>query len=825
MMHLSGRESVGGHRLSLQCDDPNEAFASHDKKSKTKTNHLGPGLSNFFLEIPDKDSRASVRVRSREIGGSGRLALRRRYGNLARVAGCFVTSLAATYFVGLEIQINVIWVANGLLLSYLLLAPRWRWRAYLLAGFAAQVCGNVLVGHQGWQTNVVLAILNVGEALLAALFLRGRVTQLPRLTERYYLLRFLGLAVIAAPAIVAVLFAGIAHLWQNYEFWPAFRDWVTTDGLGTTVVTPAFVAIFRMRLKKETIASWTNLIYPAAMVILDPLLLKQSVVPPMAVIFPLLILIQLRFGLGWASIAVLFVAGMGNFHLFHNGVSPRTAGPLSYLGSGIQLQLFLASAMFILYAISVVMANLRSTERKLRETVYLHELVTENSRDVIIIADFLGNRSYVSAAGTSVGGWTKEDLLNMHSLDIVHPDDRPKAAERVEQLRTGQGEAMLECRVRKTDGNYVWVEASLRAIRDPMNGIPTGILNIVRDVNERKLAEESRAFHQSLLGAIHEGSLDGILVVDDQGKAVSYNRRFAEVWQIDAPDVPRSLLKPVVEVFDERLLSRCIDKTRDPAAFLTRVQELYIDRHADDQCQVDLKDGRTLERYTTALRTDDGRYLGRVWFFRDVTERIQAEDKLKAAYEEVEKLAVIDNLTGIANRRRFEEYLDAEWRRAIRERKPLSMVLVDVDLFKLFNDGYGHVRGDECLKQIAETAIEVVTRAGDLVARFGGEEFAIVLPNTDEEGALQIATELRGAVANRRTSHEASPYGVVTISAGCATTTPRLGLAPSQLVDWADRAMYEAKRRGRNRVCTSSDLEAEIGGLPSTPAVGMKMGS
>jgi diguanylate cyclase (GGDEF)-like protein/PAS domain S-box-containing protein len=481
--------------------------------------------------------------------------------------------------------------------------------------------------------------------------------------------------------------------------------------------------------------------------------------------------------------------------------------------------------MFILYAISVVMANLRSTERKLRETVYLHELVTENSRDVIIIADFLGNRSYVSAAGTSVGGWTKEDLLNMHSLDIVHPDDRPKAAERVEQLRTGQGEAMLECRVRKTDGNYVWVEASLRAIRDPVNGIPTGILNIVRDVNERKLAEESRAFHQSLLGAIHEGSLDGILVVDDQGKAVSYNRRFAEVWQIDAPDVPRSLLKPVVEVFDERLLSRCIDKTRDPAAFLTRVQELYIDRHADDQCQVDLKDGRTLERYTTALRTDDGRYLGRVWFFRDVTERIEAEDKLKAAYEEVEKLAVIDPLTGIANRRRFEEYLDAEWRRAIRERKPLSMVLVDVDLFKLFNDGYGHVRGDECLKQIAETAIEVVTRAGDLVARFGGEEFAIVLPNTDEEGALQIATELRGAVANRRTSHEASPYGVVTISAGCATTTPRLGLAPSQLVDWADRAMYEAKRRGRNRVCTSSDLEAEIGGLPSTPAVGMKMGS
>lgn len=754
-----------------------------------------------------------------QVAGSGRRSLRRRYGNLARVAGCFLASLAATYFVGLEIQINVIWVANGLLLSYLLLAPRWRWRAYLLAGYAAQVCGNLLVGQHGWQTDVVMAVLNVGEALLAALFLRGRLTQLPRLTERRYLLRFLGLGVLAAPAIVAVPFAVIAHLWQNYELWPAFRDWVTTDALGMTVATPAFVAIFRTRFRKETIGSWTNLLYPAALVILAPTLLRQTVVPPMAVIFPLLILTQLRLGLGWASIAVLIIAGMGSSHLFRSGTPSGIAGPLGFFGSGIQLQLFLAAAMFTLYTISVVMATLRSTERKLRETVYLHELVTENSRDVIIIADFLGNRSYVSAAGSSLAGWTREDLLSMHSLDIVHPDDRPKAVELVAQLRTGRGEAMLECRVRKSDGSYVWVEASLRAIRDPERGIPTGILNIVRDISERKRAEESRAFHQSLLGAIHEGSLDGILVVDEQGKAVSYNQRFAEVWKITAPDVPCSLLKPIVEVLDERLLSQCVDKTRDPAAFLARVQELYMDRQADDQCQVELKDGRTLERYTTTLHTEEGRYLGRVWFFRDVTERIQAEQKLKAAYDEVEKLAVVDPLTGIANRRRFEEYLDAEWRRAIRERNPLSMVLVDVDLFKLFNDSYGHVRGDDCLKQIAETAIEVVTRAGDVVARFGGEEFAIVLPNTDEMGALEIAKQLRSAVAGRRISHEASPHGVVTISGGCATITPRLGEGPSQLVDQADRALYAAKRHGRNRVCTSRDLDPGFISSPSASKI------
>ncbi len=662
--------------------------------------------------------------------------------------------------------------------------------------------GGLLLRQQIWQITLVLVVLNLTEVLIAAIILHRPPNRIPRFTDAKYLARFVVFAVLTAPAIAGSLFSLIAHSWVGMGLWTGIRDWMLTDGLGMAVATPAFVAIFRTRFR-QTLSSPGLVVYPLLLVAASLLLPFESRLSAAAVIFPLVILIQLRLGLGWASVATLYVAGMGS--LLSRQPSTGPVPLLGEVGASLQLNLIVASLMFTVYAVSVVMESLRATQRELQKTAFLHKLVTENSRDVIIIADFKGNRSYVSAAASSLGGWRREELLSLHSLELLHPEDRPNAGQLVRELHQGRTEAMLECRVRKQDGVYVWVEASLRAIRDPATGNPTGILNIMREIGDRKRAEQSREFHQSLLAAIHGGSLDGILVVNDEGKAVSYNQRFAEVWQITAPDVPRSLLQPVVVISDEQLLSQCVDSTKDPAGFVARIQELYADRNAVDQCQVELKDGRTLERYTTALHTEDGRYLGRVWFFRDVTERIRAEQKLKAAYDEVEKLAVVDPLTSIANRRRFDEYLLSEWRRGMRDQRPLSMILVDVDRCKLYNDTFGHVRGDLCLKEIADTAAEVVTRAGDLVARFGGEEFAIILPNTDERGTLEIARQLWNAVSKRSIAHEGSPHGVVTISAGCATMIPQQAIHPSQLIDRADRAMYEAKRRGRNCVCVSNE--------------------
>jgi PAS domain S-box-containing protein len=350
------------------------------------------------------------------------------------VTGCFISVLTASFLVSLRTQSNLIWVANGLLLAYLLLAPRWRWRLYFVVGFAAQFAGAMLAGVQTAPINLAMAALNLAEVAIAAFCLRKRSTRLPRFTNRIYLLRFLAYAVVCAPAAVGVVFSLIAHIWVGLGVFPEFRDWFTTDALGMAVATPAFVAIFRTKFK-GTVGEWTNLAYPAVLIILVPLLFQQTQVPAMAVIFPLLVLIQLRLGLGWASLATLLVAGAGSYVASRSGGTIQVSTPIGVETSDLRLQIFVAAAMFTLYSISVVVENLRSTERKLREIVYLHELVTENSRDVIILADLEGNRSYVSAAARTIGGWEPEELRKGGSFAFVHPDDVAKAQEAVRKLR------------------------------------------------------------------------------------------------------------------------------------------------------------------------------------------------------------------------------------------------------------------------------------------------------------------------------------------------------------------------------------------------------
>jgi diguanylate cyclase (GGDEF)-like protein/PAS domain S-box-containing protein len=193
-----------------------------------------------------------------------------------------------------------------------------------------------------------------------------------------------------------------------------------------------------------------------------------------------------------------------------------------------------------------------------------------------------------------------------------------------------------------------------------------------------------------------------------------------------------------------------------------------------------------------------GTAAGFINVLRDISSRKAAEDELNKALNVAESLANIDALTGVANRRSFDEFLEDEWHRAIRTRTPTSLLMIDVDHFKQYNDKYGHVSGDHCLRSIAETIASSIHRSTDLLARYGGEEFAVVLPNTDINGAQSIAEQIQAALAQRRIPHEGRPSGFVTVSIGCATQTPELRSLPIQLIEIADEALYRAKSAGRD---------------------------
>ncbi|WP_442786220.1 GGDEF domain-containing response regulator [Methylobacter sp. YRD-M1] len=200
--------------------------------------------------------------------------------------------------------------------------------------------------------------------------------------------------------------------------------------------------------------------------------------------------------------------------------------------------------------------------------------------------------------------------------------------------------------------------------------------------------------------------------------------------------------------------------------------------------------------------------------------RIKNQIDLKHYRELLERLSITDELTNIANRRRFNEFLHQEWRNMMRAKDFLSVILIDIDYFKAYNDHYGHILGDRCLQQVARTIQGALSRPMDFVARYGGEEFVCVLPMTDAKGTEIVGEKLRNAVLQQKIPHLQSLVAdVVTVSLGAASVIPHPELDANRLLDHADQALYQSKNDGRNRV-TCTDLMVAMGGI-EPPTLGL----
>ncbi len=431
----------------------------------------------------------------------------------------------------------------------------------------------------------------------------------------------------------------------------------------------------------------------------------------------------------------------------------------------------------------------RRAEENLLESEERYRTAIEHSNDgVVLIRD--GRHIYVNRKYLDIHGYDSPDeVLGKTLAATVHPDDLARV-ERTNELRS-RGEPSperYELKAIKKDGSHIFIEISVTAIT--YRG-ETVTLAYARDITDRKQAEEALRWKTALFEAQVNASIDGILVVDKEHRRIIVNGRLVEMLGI-----PQAVLD---DKEPDTLIRFLMGRTNNPEQFLQRVKYLYNHPNESGRDEIEMDNGMVFDRHSAPVLGDGGYYYGRIWSFRDITE-------IKRYWHILEDLSTTDGLTGISNRRRFDEFMGREWRSCMREGRQISLLFIDIDYFKQFNDLYGHLAGDDCLRKIATVLQTTARRGNDMAARYGGEEFACVLPGTGKKNAVLLARKILARTAALSIPHEgssAAPY--VTISIGVATLVPARGQHYSNLIDAADRSLYAAKQQGRNRVVALAD--------------------
>ena len=381
----------------------------------------------------------------------------------------------------------------------------------------------------------------------------------------------------------------------------------------------------------------------------------------------------------------------------------------------------------------------------------------------------------------------------------VHPDDlAPALASLRRHLADATGKYAMEFRLRHKDGSYRWMGAQAQIFRDAA-GKAVRVMGCHIDITERKLQETALREQQQFIRSTIDGLGANICVINAEGRIVVTNR----AWNSFAREnnARENSCHEGSNYFQACLAGSAEEpgEGREMLAGIKAVMDGQLPEFAQEYpCH-----GPEVKRWFLC-KVNSFQVAGKnyaVISHEDVSERKRSAEATEEFYRKLEALSITDGMTGISNRRHFDEVLAQEHARHARTGAELSFILLDVDHFKLFNDCYGHLAGDECLRQIARVIADCAARPADLAARYGGEEFACILPETDLSGAVVIAEEIRRGILALAIPHRGgSATGCVSVSLGVASLQCSAGGSPLALIAQADGHLYRAKSLGRNRV-------------------------
>ncbi len=416
-----------------------------------------------------------------------------------------------------------------------------------------------------------------------------------------------------------------------------------------------------------------------------------------------------------------------------------------------------------------------------RDEIAMFRMLVHNSATITMLISPSGHINSASGALTRMLGHDPELVENELLADLVVEVDRPKLSSAVQRAlggATATAPEVVEVHLVKFDSDEpVPFELTLvNLVDDPTVG---GLVVTAHDVSERAAKDRELRNTLSLLQATLDSTADGILVVDTEGKITGFNHRFVEMWRI-----PDHLL---TSRNDAHAIAFVLDQLIDPKDFTAKIEELYTRPESESNDIIEFRDGRVFERYSRPQLVE-GAVLGRVWSFRDVTERTRLEAEL--AHQ-----AFHDALTGLANKALFRDRLNHAVARLETSGLQLAVLFLDVDNFKTVNDSLGHSRGDLLLGIVSETLVGCM-RNSDTVARLGGDEFAVLIEDlSDHSEAIRVAENILTAL--RRPVSLGSKDVVATVSVGIRFGTP--GCTSEELLRDADLAMYMAKENGKDR--------------------------
>jgi len=423
--------------------------------------------------------------------------------------------------------------------------------------------------------------------------------------------------------------------------------------------------------------------------------------------------------------------------------------------------------------------------------------LVEDQSELVSLATADGRLSYVNLAYARHYGAPPEAMVGRSLFDFVPPEGHRAVADHLRRACEADHGVSDENQVVLANGERRWMSWRNRALKDS-DGKVTAIHSVGRDIEDRVATERRLKESETRYRLLAEHSTDMVFELDRDLKRVYVSPACREMFGYEPEEMIGGF---------SGLMAHPDDAER-----ATQILKSLLSGRVDRETSVlrrAHRDGRWIwieTRYRAVKDAATGETTGIVASARDISARKAVEDRLQDAYRRLEAVAREDGLTGLANRRTFDDALMSECRRARRERRELSLIMIDVDDFKLFNDRYGHPAGDESLRRIGQMLLGAVFRSGDLAARYGGEEFVLLLPDTDERGAAVIAERIREAAMGLAIEHQASPRGMMTISAGVASfSQDSTEDGPQALVQSADQALYRAKRSGRNIVICGSD--------------------